>query len=269
MGSQGKEELFEDLAHLTQDSGIYDLQRILLREMPLHNLLFSLAQRRIEHKELLTSPETIRFLRPWFSQIYQEGRDLEEVGEELISKIDLSKDIFSDRFKTSFFRYPGDFKKFEEYLLKNLKEKARIGKREVRIWSAGCATGQEPYSLAIMLYRLFEHNAGDLGEISDWQIEIVGTDRNLYVLRYAQQAEYDKFELMERQERLKHYGYSLEECFEPVLDRPTPEIYKIKDEIKRWVRFEYLNIEERLQRERMKDFDAVFCRNVYPYFSSD
>ncbi|HDN83738.1 MAG TPA: DUF89 family protein, partial [Candidatus Altiarchaeales archaeon] len=142
-----------------------------------------------------------------------------------------------------------------------LREKADRGEKEIKIWSAGCSTGQETYSLAILLHKIFKKNP-ELGKLSDWKIEIVGTDKNLYALRYAQRGEYSKSELMEGEKKMKAEGYSLDEYLEPI---PHTDNFRIVEEIKKLVRFEYLDL-DLLQRERMQNFDVIFCRNVYLHF---
>ncbi|RKY40162.1 MAG: hypothetical protein DRP81_09705, partial [Candidatus Omnitrophota bacterium] len=86
--------------------------------------------------------------------------------------------------------------------------------------------------------------------------------KNLYALRYAQRGEYSKSELMEGEKKMKAEGYSLDEYLEPI---PHTDNFRIVEEIKKLVRFEYLDLDP-LQRERMQNFDVIFCRNVYLHF---
>ncbi|RKY32190.1 MAG: hypothetical protein DRP68_04065 [Candidatus Omnitrophota bacterium] len=263
LNPEERKKLFEQLNEVPQDSDIAYLKKILLRELPLQNILFGLAKKMPEHKEILSSPDTVKLLQPWFEYSQKKHGNLDLVRREILA-VDLRPYISLDEFKTAFFRYANQFREFEGFLLKKLREKADRGEKEIKIWSAGCSTGQETYSLAILLHKIFKKNP-ELGKFSDWKIEIVGTDKNLYALRYAQRGEYSKSELMKGEERLKAEGYSLDGYLESI---PDTQNFRIVEEIKKPVRFEYLDLNS-LQRERMQNFDVIFCRNVYSYFAEE
>ncbi len=89
--------------------------------------------------------------------------------------------------ESSFFRDLKPFDQFRDFILPELM-KARAGKRTLRIWSAACSSGQEPYSLAILLS---EHK----DKLAGWQIEIVATDLSTEILEKAQAGVYTQFEV--------------------------------------------------------------------------
>lgn len=89
--------------------------------------------------------------------------------------------------ETSFFRDVIPFDVLRDAVLPRLIEQNRA-RRRLRIWSAACSTGQEPYSLAILLCEHFP-------ELEQWDVEIVGTDASRPVLEYARQARYRRLEV--------------------------------------------------------------------------
>ena len=109
-----------------------------------------------------------------------------------------------------------------------------------------------------MIHKILKENKKKLGEISQWNIEIVATDKNLYVLRAAEEGVYPKSKIAEKQRALEPYGYSLKEYFVPVSGWSALGKCRIKDEIKRFVVFEYLDLEDALQIQRMGEFDIIF-----------
>jgi Methylase of chemotaxis methyl-accepting proteins len=84
--------------------------------------------------------------------------------------------------ETSFFREPEQFRALWHLVLPELMEK-RAGTKRLRLWSAGCSTGEEPYSLAMILEDL-------LGEAPDWRIEILAVDLRSKALLHASQGRY-------------------------------------------------------------------------------
>src|SRR5258708_5555357 len=125
--------------------------------------------------------------------------------------------------------------------------KARAGKRTLRIWSAACSSGQEPYSLAILLS---EHK----DKLAGWQIEIVATDLSTEILEKAQAGVYTQFEVQRGlpiQLLVKYF-------------RQEGERWRIDPVIAAMVRFRALNLLEDFSHLGL--FDVVFLRNVLIYF---
>ncbi len=150
--------------------------------------------------------------------------------------------------ETSFFRNEPQLEVFERRVLPELLE-ARKGVKRLRLWSAACSTGDEPYTLAIMVHRT-------LGvRLSDWRIEILGTDISERALEAAQAARYTEYSLRSlspivRQRYFRQDGpYSL-------LD-PT---------VKSMVSFDLHNLKDRVAAKRFGTWDIIFCRNVMIYF---
>jgi chemotaxis protein methyltransferase CheR len=101
--------------------------------------------------------------------------------------------------ETYFFRYAEHFQAFAEVVLPN-RIQARAGERRLRILSAGCASGEEPYSLAILICERFP-------ELASWDIEILGFDVNPSMVEKAQRARYTPWSLRETSDdlRLKYF----------------------------------------------------------------
>src|SRR5258708_24852169 len=92
--------------------------------------------------------------------------------------------------ETYFFRDKKVFEVLETDILPGLIQSRRGGEQRLRIWSAGCCTGEEPYSLAMLLTRM-------LPDIADWRITIVATDINARFLRKASEGIYGQWSLRE------------------------------------------------------------------------
>lgn len=150
--------------------------------------------------------------------------------------------------ETSFFRNEPQLDVFEQRILPELLEKRRNTKC-LRIWSAACSSGEEPYTLAMILHR-------SLGiRLGDWKIEILGTDISEKVLKTAQAGKYPHYAIKSTNPMVLQ-RYFKSENSEYVLD----------PEIKSMVHFEKLNLKDTYAARRFGTFDVIFCRNVMIYF---
>ncbi len=146
--------------------------------------------------------------------------------------------------KTNFFREPEHFEYLEKAILPSLAG------RKLRIWSAGCSSGEEPYSLSIRLHEA-------LPEIESWDIKILATDISTRVLSKAREGVYGA-------EILKEVpGVLLSKYFECIEAR-QPRQYALKPSVRRFISFARLNLLEEWPMQG--PFDAIFCRNVMIYF---
>lgn len=150
---------------------------------------------------------------------------------------------------TEFFRDPSVFKAFGEKFLPTIIEcKEAQGRRVIRIWSAGCASGEEAYSIAIVLKEF-------LGEKADnFIITIHATDIDEKNLEKAERGQYDDG-------RLKNVGARL---LRKYFERDGK--YRVKEEIKKFVRFKKLDL---LSAKPFACLDAIFCRNVLIYLKRE
>ncbi len=124
----------------------------------------------------------------------------------------------------------------------------------VRIWSAACSSGQEPYSISIMVEEYRQKNMGALAR----QIQIVATDLSTTVLEQARKGEYDKLSVMR--------GLSPERL-ERFFDKTAENNWRIKSALRERVEFRPINLMD--SYAGLGKFDVIFCRNVLIYFNAD
>lgn len=157
--------------------------------------------------------------------------------------------------ETYLFRDPGSFAAVEERTLPGLIRTRRTEDRRLRIWSAGCCTGEEPYSLAIVLDRL-------IPDLEDWNVTILATDINPRFLSRAKQGRYTEWSFRGVPEQVRA------RYFVPVGTRQ----FEIRPALKRRVTFAYLNLAEDCYpalSNGTNAMDLIFCRNVLMYFSPE
>ena len=125
--------------------------------------------------------------------------------------------------------------------------------RPVRIWSAACSSGQEPYSMSMVAQEYIKSNPGSLTR----DVEIVATDISKTILEQAREACYDEMSLVRgiSTERRNRYF------------QKKGDVWQLNDEIKRRVRFTELNLMQSFAT--LGKFDIIFCRNVLIYFSAE
>jgi len=165
----------------------------------------------------------------------------DDSGGELIQMLD----VISTNL-TSFFREADHFSCFSD----NLKKLSAKGTRRLRVWSAGCSSGEEPYTIAMTIRET-------LGDLSGWDVRILATDISTRVLATARQGVYPqkRFENVPPQIRGRYF-----DCIQSRPDR----IYQAKPEIRQLIHFARLNLMESWPMRG--PFDAIFCRNVMIYF---
>ncbi len=167
------------------------------------------------------------------------------------------KDEFQEMFnritinETSFFRNDAQLDVFEKQILPQILETRSTTKR-LRIWSAACSTGEEPFTLAMLLHRT-------LGvRLSDWRIEILGTDISEKALAVANEGVYTSYAVRTTPALIKK-RYFKEDGRNFILD---PTIHSM-------VNFEQHNLKDTLAAKRHGTWDVIFCRNVLIYFDDD
>jgi chemotaxis protein methyltransferase CheR len=151
--------------------------------------------------------------------------------------------------ETFFFRDKTPFDSFRKVVLPALLT-ARRTMRTVRIWCAAASTGQEPYSLAMVLKEMEPTLAG-------WRIELLATDLSNDVLEKARQGLYSQFEVQRGlpiQMLIKYFTQ-------------IGDVWQIAPEIRAMVKFQQLNLLSDLTR--LGTFDLIFCRNVLIYFDQE
>lgn len=148
--------------------------------------------------------------------------------------------------ETLFFRDDKPFTYFRQNLLPAMIE-ARKTRRSLKIWSAACSTGQEPYSIAMSLRE-------SLQDIDSWMIDIFATDISPSALELARKGLYTQFEIQR--------GMPIQMLMKYFEQQGTN--WAIRDILKKVIRFQSFNLLESMSH--IGPFDIVFCRNVLIYF---
>ena len=195
-------------------------------------LLERRLNRRLEQHQLKSFEEYYHFLR------YDRRRE-----EEIVVLVD---NLTTN--ETYFFRESAQLKAFSDEILPELRGR-NLGKKSLRIWSAGCSTGEEPYTIAILLLE-----SGNWWR--DWQVEIMGSDINQRVLHTARKGMYKK-----GSHRATPPGM-LQKYF---IEEGKGD-YRIIDAVRQLVSFSYVNLLDPYKTSLIRDLDIIFCRNVIIYF---
>lgn len=175
---------------------------------------------------------------------------------DLVNALKLSRDATMERAvveamttnETFFFRDRTPFDLFRDVLLPEVLAR-RAAQRRLRIWCAAASTGQEPYSLAMMLQEAAPRLAG-------WQVDIVGTDISTEVLEKARAGLYSHFEVQRGlpvQLLLKHF-------------EQVGEQWRIAQTLRQMVDYRPLNLLQPF--DALGTFDIIYCRNVLIYFDA-
>jgi len=157
--------------------------------------------------------------------------------------------------ETYFFREPRSFDALAEHVLPDLIRARRTEGRSLRIWSAACCTGEEAYSIAILLDRL-------IPDLADWNITILATDINPRFLRRAAEGCYNEWSF-------RGVGRDIKDKY---FTREAGGSFRIIPRIKAMVSLAYHNlVEDRFPsiESNTNAMDVVLCRNVLMYFSPD
>ena len=171
-------------------------------------------------------------------------------GSELVRMLDI---VTTN--ETKFFREPRHFEFLEQQVVPAWTVAAERGHRarRIRAWSAGCSTGQEPYSIAMLLRHHFPESSG-------WQIDILATDLSTRALERAASAIWPV-------EKAKEIPPAYLKAFMLQGTATQEGRMTVSAEIRRLVRFQRLNLNEANWPVR-GEFDLIFCRNVLIYFSA-
>ena len=219
-----EEEVFRLIRDFVRDyCGIYfdDDSRYLLEKR---------LSRRVRTLHFSNFREYYRYL------LYHKNRE-----EELTSIIDI---ITVN--ETYFFREQNQLKTFSEEILPELKD-INKDKKRLRVWSAGCSTGEEPYTIAILVL--------EKGYFHNWNIEIFGSDINQRVLQAARSGIYRKNSFRATE------PYFLRKYFVE-----EDNLSRISDNVKQCVNFSHLNLLDPFKVKLVGTVDVIFCRNVLIYF---
>lgn len=206
-----------------------------------------------ERSAILFDASRERFFAPRVNQYVRESGA--QTAAELLRRIRGSNAEY-DRFlenlltqETSFFRYPDVFQVLERVVLPEVQAKRMWSNpRVLRIWSAGCSTGEEPYSIGITLLE-------GLSFPDAWEIEILATDISRQALQYAERGIYS--------------GRNLANVTPTQLEahfKKSGGSWAVRPRLRRLISFAQMNLARSVYVGRM---DCIFCMNVLMYFSEE
>lgn len=154
--------------------------------------------------------------------------------------------------ETSFYRNPPQLKVFQEKVLADVLAGCRKKGKKLRIWSAGCSTGEEPYTIAMILHEVLG------SEIGMWDIKITANDLSERVLKSAREGIYNDYTLRSTPPEIAKKYFDMNDG-----------VNAIKPEVKKLVSFGQINLKDRAQIKRIERSQIVFCRNVIIYFDDE
>ncbi|WP_099190853.1 CheR family methyltransferase [Tepidibacter mesophilus] len=155
--------------------------------------------------------------------------------------------------ETYFFRDKKLFDAMRQTILPDIINKRRCSSKSLKIWSSGCSSGEEAYSIAILVKEL-------IPDYKNWNIEIIATDINHSSLSKAKKGIYSEWSFRGVDSSIKNKYFI----------RMDDMSYKLKEDILRFVKFESLNLADQtyiFDGKIIKNMDIIFCRNVLIYFS--
>jgi chemotaxis protein methyltransferase CheR len=199
-------------------------------------LLEKRLAKRLQHHSLNTFKDYYYFLR------YNPNKEQEL--SEVVNLLTTNE--------TYFFREDFQLRTFVEEILPELrKRKEAEGKRQLRIWSAGCSSGEEPYTIAMLLL--------DLPWLRDWQVEVIGTDISQRVLHMARQGAYGEASFRSTDQLYRNRFFA----------EDAEGKSRVKDEVRNLVTISHLNLFDTGRIALLGRMDVIFCRNVIIYFDPD
>ncbi len=175
--------------------------------------------------------------------LIEELRKEEKTKQKTLTWQVVESLVMSD---TCFYRDYEVFKKFEDFVLPHIKEINKNSKR-LRIWSLGCSSGQEAYSVAMAVKNKFEN-------LQDWKVNIIGSDISTPSIAKAQKSLYSQFEVQ--------MGLNIRAILKNF--HVENNLWQVNPDVARMVEFRRYNILEGLTFA--EKFDIVFCRNLLRFF---
>ena len=155
--------------------------------------------------------------------------------------------------ETSFFRNPPQLEAFGKKILPGIvADKEKSGARNLRIWSAGCSSGEEPYTLGIYILEALKFS------LPKWKVEIHASDLSKEILQKAKNGVYGD-------NALRNTAPSYQSRYFVQVNG----MYAIRDEVKKLVRFQQINLTDKVKMRSMRGMDVIFCRNVLIYFDME
>ncbi len=155
--------------------------------------------------------------------------------------------------ETSFFRNGPQLDVFRDKVLARVLDELRAkGQKKLRIWSAGCSSGEEPYTLAIILAEALKQDLGS------WDIRITANDLSLAMLDSARRGLYNSYAIRTTPPDILARYFTRE-----------GDVYRIDPKLQRLISFGQINLNDKAQLQKVERSQIVFCRNVIIYFDDE
>lgn len=219
------------MADFLADSDFEQFRKLIYDESGIHftatnrSILESRLKERLREKKL-------EHVRQYYEVIVKNKEEMKEFLDSITTNL------------TRFFRNQAHFDAFEKFIIPELlKIKKATSDTRLRVWSAGCSTGEEPYTIAMMLKDLLP---------PPWTGEIIASDISLKSLMVGKEGFYSDARIVGIPEN------HLKRHFDKVEGG-----YRIHEDLKKMIRFDYHNLKN---DSGQRGFDVVFCRNVLIYF---
>lgn len=188
-------------------------------------------------------------IEPSFDKIY-EWLSQPNLGNEELKALSSALTVN----ETYFFREKPALNMLKNVIIPGLIELRKDNSRSIKIWSAGCSSGEEPYTLAIMLREYFPL-------LKDWSITILATDISPAVLQKALKGEYSEWSFRETDDTIRKKYFT-----------QHGRHWQIVPEIRKMITFSFLNLSKNSYPSSVTnthEMDVIFCRNVMMYFSDE
>jgi chemotaxis protein methyltransferase CheR len=181
---------------------------------------------------------------PSFSAYYRLITTRKQEKEALLDSI--------TTHETSFFREMAQFQALKSNIFPELIARKQSSAKRIRIWSAACSSGEEPYTISMLV------SEDPILSKAPWRVELIGTDLSETILERAQKGIYTEYALRNTSSlyRTKYFTVFGNE-------------YHIKRQLFSRTRFARLNLCDSAKMKSMRGFDIVFCRNTLIYFNSE
>jgi chemotaxis protein methyltransferase CheR len=230
MLTNGPDRLSRDVFRLLRDV-IYDYCGIFFEDDSGY-LIQRRLWPRVEALSLTDFDDYYRFLRSASPEARRA--ELEEIVERVTTN------------ETYFFRESYQLDAFRLEILPDLFSRRPRGKR-LTVWSAGCASGEEAYTIAILIQ--------ETGLFADWEVRVFGSDISRKVLQIARKGIYGRASFRSTEQRLQRRYF-----------RELDGKHQVRDELKQQVSFGQINLFDEPMTMLVGDVDVIFCRNVLIYF---
>ena len=241
--------LFASATTLRKDSGLSDEEFIQLRDFIYQQFGIFIA----ENRKYLVENRLAARLKDLNLKSYGDYYHYLRYDPNCKAELGKMAEVVTTN-ETSFYRNPPQLQVFQEKVLRKLLDEGRKkGRKQLRIWSAGCSTGEEPYTLAIIILEELKT------EISAWDIKITANDLSDAVLAAARRGLYAEYALRTTPPAIIARYFTKDEN----------GVYHIINQAKQLVSFGSINLNDKFALKRVERSHIIFCRNVIIYFDDD